>query len=271
DLAFARYNGDTYTTEFNEQYNDNAYVGFMYGTPNSSTYAATHANINKSTILQNLETWYKAKLTAYTEKLADTVWCNDKSTVKNVTANMFQPENGVLNKFFMVYNGLGYQKENTAYGSLIRIIGFDQGPNVYTYGTGPSLMCPKDNDGGKLSKFTVDDTVNGNGNLDYKIGLLTADELVLAGMATYPVYTNNNYDQNSLTSYLISNANYYYWTLSPFDFRDAAARVWASFGGGGLGGGFVDRSGALRPVVSLKSATTISGGNGTASNPFVIN
>ena len=147
-----------------------------------------------------------------------------------------------------------------------------KGNNNSTYGTGPSLICPKDNNGGKLSKFTVDDTVNGNGNLDYKIGLLTADEMVLAGMATYPVYTNNNYDQNSVTSYLRSNATIdWYWTLSPFDFRDAAARVWRSDGAGYLVGDGVDPFGALRPVVSLKSATTISGGNGTASNPFVIN
>ena len=272
DLAFARYSGDTYTTKFNENNDDNAYIGFMYGTPNSTTYAATHANINKSTILQNLETWYKAKLTSYTDKLADTIWCNDKSTVKDVTGNYFESANGVLNKYSMVYNGLGYQKELTMYGSGIKNYPLESSDNRFsTYVTGPSLICPKDNDGGKLSKFTVDDTVNGNGNLDYKIGLLTADEMVLAGMATYPMYTNNNYDQNSLTSYLISNANYYYWTLSPFDFRVDAARVWASFGGGGLGVGDVGPSFALRPVVSLKSATTISGGNGTSSSPFVIN
>ena len=272
DLAFARYNGDTYTTEFNENGDDNAYIGFMYGTPNSTTYAATHANTNKSTILQNLETWYKAKLTAYTEKLADTVWCNDKSTVKDVTVNFFESADGVLNKESMPFPGLGYQKEITMYGSGIRNMGFEQSDNSNTYGTGPSLMCSKDNDGGKLSKFTVDDTVNGNGNLDYKIGLLTADEMVLAGMATYPVYTNNNYDQNSVTSYLRSNATIdWYWTLSPVDFRGVDERVWRSDGAGYLVGDGVDPFGALRPVVSLKSATTISGGNGTASNPFVIN
>ena len=271
-LAFARYNGNTYTTEFNEQYNDNAYVGFMYGTPNSSTYAATHANINKSTILQNLETWYKAKLTSYTDKLADTIWCNDKSTVKDVTLNQTASENGVLNKDSIVYNGLGYQKEMTMYGSTIRNMVIEQSGENYTNGTGPSLICPKDNDGGKLSKFTVDDTVNGNGNLDYKIGLLTADEMILAGMATYPVYINNNYDENLVTSYLRSNATIdLYWTLSPVGFNGGAAVVWRSGGDGRLGGVDVGRSRALRPVVSLKSATTISGGNGTSSSPFVVN
>ncbi len=271
-LAYARYNGNTYKTKFNEQYNDNAYVGFMYGTPNSTTYAATHANTNKSTILQNLETWYKAKLTSYTDKLADTIWCNDKSTVKDVTINDFGSENGVLNKESMPFPGLGYQKEMTMYGSGIRNMGVEQsGAENFTYGTGPSLICPKDNDGGKLSKFTVDDTVNGTGNLDYKIGLLTADEMILAGMATYPVYINNNYDENLVTSYLRSNATInWYWTLSPFGFHGADARVWLSAGAGYLGGVRVAGFNALRPVVSLKSATTISGGNGTASNPYVI-
>ena len=270
-LAFARYNGDTYKTEFNKKYNDNAYIGFMYGTPNSNTYAATHANTNKSTILQNLETWYKAKLTSYTDKLADTIWCNDKRTVKDVTSNQVVSENGVLNKEYIVLNGLGYQKEVTAYGSGIRNYAFEESYNSSANGTGPSLICPKDNDGGKLSKFTVDDIVNGNGNLDYKIGLLTADEMVLAGMATYSVYYNNNYDENSVTSYLRSNANNNYWTLSPFDFDDDFADVWRSVVDGYLGVGGVGFFGALRPVVSLKSATTISGGNGTASSPFVVN
>ena len=270
-LAFARYNGDTYKTKFNENRDDNAYIGFMYGTPNSNTYAATHANINKSTALQNLETWYKAKLTSYTEKLADTIWCNDKSTVKNVTVNFFEPADGVLNKESMPFPGLGYQKEVTAYGSGIRNYAFEESYNSSANGTGPSLICPKDNDGGKLSKFTVDDIVNGNGNLDYKIGLLTADEMVLAGMATGPMFMNNNYDQNSVTSYLRSNANDYYWTLSPVVFRDVDAGVLFSDGDGSLGGGYVGGSFALRPIVSLKSATTISGGNGTASSPFVIN
>ena len=271
DLAFARYSGTTYTTEFNENRNDNAYVGFMYGTPNSTTYAATHANINKSTILRNLETWYKAKLASYTDKLADTIWCNDKSTVKDVTMNNYNTNNGELNKDSMTLNGLGYKKEFSMYGAGIRNAGLDQGRSNSTYGLGPSLICPKDNDGGKLSKFTVDDTVNGNGNLDYKIGLLTVDEMVLAGMATYPVYTNNNYDENSVTSYLRNNATSdWYWTLSPIGFRGDVAFVWSAGGVGRLGGNYVDSSYALRPAISLKATTTISSGNGTASNPFII-
>ncbi|UKI28932.1 MAG: hypothetical protein L6V78_00730 [Clostridium sp.] len=45
--AFARYSGTTYRSSFNINTDDNAYVGFMHGTPGSSAYAATHANTNK--------------------------------------------------------------------------------------------------------------------------------------------------------------------------------------------------------------------------------
>ena len=228
-LAFARYNGTTYKTVFNEKNDDNAYIGFMYGMPNSNTYALTHANINKSTILKNLEAWYDLKLKSYTDKLADTIWCNDKSTAD-----------------------LGYQKNYSNYGSYKR-----------SNAEKPSLICPNDNDGGKLSKFTVDDTKNGNGKLDYKIGILTVDEMFLAGIS-------RKYNE-SVTSYLRSNAIETNWTLSPIGFNVDYAGVWRAAGGGILVAGGVGYSNALRPVVSLKSATTISGGNGTASSPFVVN
>ncbi len=271
DLAFARYDGTTYKTTFNNKYDDNAYIGFMYGTPNSSSYAATHANTNKSRILQNLETWYNAKLTSYTDKLADTIWCNDKSTVKNVTLNSYKAKNGELSKNSRVLKGLGYQKEITAYGAGVRTAGFDQG-YLYIYGTGPSLICPNDNDGGKLSKFTVEDTTYGNGNLDYKIGLLTIDEMTFAGLTPFSIFENNGYDGNSVTSYLRSNATSdFYWSLSPNVFSGGVAGAWLAYVAGSLAGGYVGYSGALRPVVSLKSATTISEGNGTSSSPFVIN
>ena len=274
DLAFARYSGTTYTTKFNENSDDNAYIGFMYGTPNSNTYAETHANINKSTILQNLETWYKSKLTAYTEKLADTIWCNDKSTAKDATINTLNSSNGILNKESIIINGLGYKKENTFYGAGTRHFGFDQGTTGYTYGTGPSLICPKDNDGGNLSKFTVNDMVNGNGSLDYKIGLLTTDEMVLAGFSLVSVYLNNYdyYNKNSVTSYLSSNAaSTKYWTLSPFAL-DSSAEYWVANSISFLSFDFyVNHSVGLRPAIALKSGTTISGGNGTASSPFIIN
>ena len=236
--AFARYSGSTYKTYFNSNYSDNAYIGFMYGATGASDYASTHANTNKSTILTNLETWYTNNLTSYADKLADTIWCNDKSTVSG---------------------GLGYGTNITDYVAFDRISG--GGATMYMYAS-PSLICPNDNNGGKLSKFTVDDTTNGNGNLTYKIGLLTADEIAFSGSTS--VYYN-------LSTYLQENTGTtWWWSLSPYSFNGDYASGWR-VGLGSLDGGVVnglDRG--LRPAISLISDITISGGTGTSEDPYVV-
>ena len=275
--AFARYSGTTYTTKYNEQGNDNTYVGFMYGTAGSSTYAETHANINKSTILQNLETWYKNNLASYESKLADTIWCNDKSTKTNqtITSTSLNTTTNKLNKSSSTYLGLGYGTNQTLYSGRQRVRSnyyyTDTSSKQYgTVGTGPTLICPLDNDGGKLSKFTVKDTINGNGALDYKVGLLTVDEVLYAGNIDYYGYQALNYNNSSINSYLRENAtSIWYWSFSP-DHLDGRARVLLVGGDGSVGGSWVLDADGVRPAVSLTSATTISGGNGTSSNPFVV-
>ena len=227
--AFARYSGSTYNTAFNSSYNDNAYVGFMYGTAGSSDYASTHANTNKSDILKNLETWYNNNLKTYESKLADTIWCNDKSTVSG---------------------GLGYGTNATDYGAYNRLASTKQ----------PTLKCPNDNNGGKLSKFTVEDTTNGNGNLTYKIGLLTADEIAFAGSIAYTYNRSTYLQENTGTTW--------WWSLSPGGFNGSSARVW-SVCSGDLGGNNVGDVNGLRPVISLISSTNVTG-DGTSENPYVV-
>ena len=275
--AFARYSGTTYTTKYNAQTNDNTYVGFMYGTAGSSTYAETHANINKSTILQNLETWYKNNLASYESKLADTIWCNDKSTKTNQTITMasLNTTTNKLNKSSSNYPGLGYGTNNTLYSGNKRIRSNYYYTNTSrkrcgTAGTGPTLICPLDNDGGKLSKLTVSDTINGNGALDYKVGLLTVDEVLYAGSIDWYGYQALNYSGSSINSYLRENATNWYWSFSPL-FFDGNANVLCGSVAGDVSGSWVTSAGGLRPAVSLTSATTISGGNGTSSSPFIVN
>ena len=227
--AFARYSGSTYNTAFNSSYNDNAYVGFMFGTAGSSDYASTHANTNKSDILKNLETWYTNNLTSYADKLADTIWCNDKSTVSG---------------------GLGYGTNSTDYGAYNRLASTKQ----------PTLKCPNDNNGGKLSKFTVDDTTNGNGNLTYKIGLLTADEIAFAGSIAYTYNRSTYLQENTGTTW--------WWSLSPYFFVDGDAYVWYVYSGY-LYDSYVNDNNGLRPAISLVSSTNVTG-NGTSDNPYVV-
>ena len=234
--AFARFSGTTYTSAFNSSYNDNAYVGFKYGTVGSSTYEATHANTNNSTILTNLETWYNNNLKTYESVIADTVWCNDKT---NVTDTTYNPR-GYSN-----VNGYGYAKNVTYYGATQRLVSTSNSAG----GTGPSLKCT-----GELSK------------INSKVGLITADELAYAGYA---------YAQNNTTTYLQENAtDTYWWSLSPGYFYGGIARVWRVFGSFGdfadFGLNEVGSADGVRPSISLKS-TTYATGNGTSSSPFIIN
>ncbi|CDA52704.1 unknown [Clostridium sp. CAG:533] len=111
--AFARYSGEKYTSKFNTNYDDNAYVGFKYGTVGASDYASAHANINNSTILTNLETWYTNNLKTYADTIADTVWCNDKTNVTDTTYNPWNMSN---------VNGLGYGTNKTYYGATQRLV-----------------------------------------------------------------------------------------------------------------------------------------------------
>ena len=230
--AFARYSGTTYTSKFNEKEDDNAYVGFRYGTSGSSTYTATHANTNKSTILTNLETWYNNNLKTYEKVIADTVWCNDK-TVTDKTYNPWNWSN---------VNGLGYGTNVTIYGATQRLVSTSRSAG----GTGPSFKC-----NGELSKITS------------KVGLITADELAFAGYA---------HELENTTTYLQENiGTLWWWSLSPYDFSSIGAAVWGVLGGNGYfsTSGVSDHAGGLRPSISLKSTTNVTG-DGTSSSPFVV-
>ncbi|MGN1379930.1 MAG: DUF6273 domain-containing protein, partial [Bacilli bacterium] len=229
--AFARYSGTTYTSAFNTNYNDNAYVGFKYGTVGASDYASAHANTNKSTILTNLETWYNNNLTAYESVIDNSVWCNDKT---NVTDTTFDPWG--LNP-----NGLGFGTNVTYYGATQRLVSASKSAG----GTGPSLKC-----NGELSKITS------------KVGLITADELAFAGYAS---------GLQNTTTYLQENAtDTWWWSLSPGDFSGGSADVWLVSGGNGyFGYSYVDSTRGVRPSISLKSTTNVTG-NGTSDAPFVV-
>ena len=232
--AFARYSGTTYTSAFNSSYNDNAYVGFKYGTVGASDYATTHANTNKSTILTNLETWYNNNLTSYESVIDNSVWCNDKTNVTDTSYNPWGYSN---------VNGLGYAKNVTYYSATQRLVS----TSGSTGGTGPSLKC-----NGGLSK------------INSKVGLITADELAFAGYA---------FNISNTTTYLQENATSdSWWSLSPNYFNGSGAGVWYVNGSiGDFVNYRVDDSIGVRPSISLVSSTTISSGTGTSEDPYVVN
>ena len=258
--------------EFNKSYNDNAYVGYMYGLTGvtaepaspqciklnsagtaaevgtettketceqaggkwaTTAYESTHANVVNSNIKGEIDKWFSTSslnTEENLEKIEDAVYCNDRR-IDTVSGYV---------------NGLGYETNQTAYMARNRF---------YTNKTTsiPDLSCSKND------SFTVRDE-NGNGDLTYPVGILTADEIVLAG----GLYGSNNTDY-----YLNVGSSNYYWTLSPLNFGDSGAIEFRVRKSGTLNGyDFVNAYG-VRPVVSLAAGTEITG-LGTETSPFEI-
>ena len=178
------------TSAFNGGYNDNAYVGYMYGSTGASSYSATHANTNSSTIKTTVDNWYKTNIVdaGYSDKVADVIYCNDRS----------------------LYSGTGYGTTLTYYGGFQRIV----------EGNNPVLTCTNQND-----RFTVEDTSKGNGALTYPVGLITVDEAEMAGTnrnssnSSFYLYTGQQYwtmspyyfsSGNAYEFRVISRGNFYY-------------------------------------------------------------
>ena len=110
--------------------------------------------------------------------------------------------------------------------------------------------------------YTSTDSSVGNKSLTYPVGLITYDELVFAGM--------DNRHINKL-SWAYSTKNY--WTMSPsyFDATSGGALEWLQHSTGSLYlWTWIADSYGVRPVINLKSDVKITGGTGTANDPFVV-
>ncbi|MBR1748189.1 MAG: hypothetical protein IJ743_00165 [Bacilli bacterium] len=230
------------TSKFNESYNDNAYVGYMYGTAGSDNYNDTHANTNSSTIKTYLDTWYEnnIKNTENETYIADSIFCNDRSVGSNDTITYANTNWG--NSF--TENDFG--TNNTLYGAESRLI------EEISLGEGnrATLHCPNKNDA-----FTVSDTMHGNGALTYPVGLLTIDEANIAGGVW-----GENYN------YYLTTGNWY-WTGSPSAFSYGYAYVLFVAGDGDLSDNRVNDTIGVRPVLNLKS-DSLRLGSGVVTDPY---
>ena len=182
------------------------------------------SNTTDSTIKAYLDSWYTANLTSYANYLEDTVWCNDRSIS---ALNGWNPDGGDTTKY--LYFG-AYERRQS--GS-------------------PIVACPSVND-----SFTTSNS-NGNGKLTNPIGLLTMDEVNMAGAAGS---SNSSY-------YLYTNQDY--WLGSPYSFSYNYAYEFRVYSAGGLLYYSVNGAHGARPAVSLKPGATLSGA-GTSENPFTV-
>ena len=119
----------------------------------------------------------------------------------------------------------------------------------------PSLTCSR-----KLDQFTVSSS-KGNGKLTYPVGLITTDEIMYAG---------GKFNTGNSSYYL--NTNQDYWSLTPVDFNiSSSARNIELYSSGSTNTNSVVTEGGLRPVISLKSPVLVEFGDGTKTNPYIIN
>ena len=148
----------------------------------SKSLAPAQTNNTDSAIEITLDTWYKNNLTAYTSKLADETFCNDRS----------------------ISSGTGYKTDSyTYYGSYNR--------NVDR--RAPSLKCAQANDKLKVS--------NASAKLDYPVALITADELAMAG-GVFDTTNTNYYLYNGQYQWTLSPgyfspsySNAFVWYVHP--------------------------------------------------------
>ena len=218
------------TYRFYSSYNNPSYVGYMF------TEGQQHGNGTPSTIKTAIDNWYKTttlETDATTKSLvADQIFCNDRSVTTS--------ESGTPGEIS------GSMSTNTLYyyGAYVRLI----------TNKSPKLTCTTASD-----KFTVN-TSNGNEALTYPVGLITADEVAMAGGV-------NSSDNENSSYYLYTNQ--YYWSGSPFNFNSSGARVFIVYSSGYLYGYSVDIASGARPVISLSSKAKLLG-SGTYDDVYTV-
>ena len=225
------------TSTFNSSTDKTEYVGYMY------TSGEQHGTSTPSEIKTTIDNWYKTttlETDLKTKSLVskDQIFCNDR------TASTSDVTYSTTNYTTLTsWNSTGTTYYYGAYGRLMNTT------------TSPILTCPREED-----KFTSKNSSIGNKALEYPVGLITADEIAMAGVVWNSV--NSSY-------YLYTNQNY--WSGSPTDFISnyTDAFEFIVYSTGGITTSNVYSTAGARPVVSLSSEARLSG-NGTYSNPYTV-
>lgn len=97
------------------------------------------------------------------------------------------------------------------------------------------------------------------GVYNQKVGLITADEVVLAG---------GSYETNNYNYYLFNGTTFF--TSTPSDFTSNNAYVFAVTNTGSLDKVKTDSVNGMRPVINISGELTYDG-SGTQNNPYIIN
>lgn len=179
-------------------------------------------NTNNSTIKTKIDNWFAGTSLKNDSNVVDNIFCNDRSTSSSWSS---RPSSNLL------YNG---HIRNLSYSN-------------------PSLWCEN-----KLDKFTTSSTL-GNGSLTYPVGLITIDEVAMAG--GHFVTDNRNY-------YLYTGT--FYYTMTPNFFRSTGtAFVFIVNNTGKFPNSSIGSTAYIRPVINLNGNVKLSG-TGTYDNVYEV-
>jgi len=243
-------NNGVFESSFNNLYDDNAYVGYMYGKTKSNNYNDTHANINDSLIKTKIDAFFENTFSKYSSYLADSGFCADRSLASDSYPKFDSTAYGITDEENKVVDtGLGYGNNFTLYSSYYK----------YQQKIKPSFKCPNKND-----LYTVSNN-KGNKALKYPVGLLSVDEAIFAG-AQYNSLNRNYYLYNENEPWWLMDAAGSY--NNPNDLDNASTLVAA--GSQGIYASDVRKELSVRPVVSLKNNVIYKSGKGTYDDPYQI-
>ena len=134
--------------KFNDYSGSPAYIGYMFGNSQGTTFDEMHSNNQNSTIKTIVDSWYKTNI--YDKNYSDyidgsTGFCGDRTVYKGDGINISQ------SSFYGAYNRVHNNKAQ--------------------------FTCPNI----ERDMYTVTSSNSGNKSLTYPVGLITSDELEYAG------------------------------------------------------------------------------------------
>ena len=219
-------------SKFNQKSDSAEYVGYMY------TIGQQHGTSQSSDIKTYLDNWYAnyTDLNKTGTKITDQIYCNDR------TASTSDVAYSTTNYTTLTsWNSTGTTYYYGANGRIVK-------------DNNPMLTCAVDSD-----RFTVN-KINGKGNsaLTYPIGLITIDEVEMAG---------NNFNESVKSHYLYTGAHY--WTGTPAAFDGDFSFEYSAMDESGFSMSDAGIRFAARGVVSLSSESKLLG-SGTYNDVYVV-
>ena len=219
-------------SKFNKNYDSAEYVGYMY------TIGQQHGTSQSSDIKTYLEDWYAnyTELNKTGTKITDQIYCNDRTASTTEVA--------YTSTAYTTLTSWNSTRTEYFYGAYGRIFNDNN----------PMLTCAVDSD-----RFTVN-KINSKGNsaLTYPIGLITIDEVEMAG---------NNVSKSN-TSYYLHTGDWY-WAGSPGEFDGDEANEFSVNVYSDLVGACVIGDAGVRGVVSLSANAKLLG-SGTYDDVYVV-